>query len=103
MAKYDLTNSLETSFTFAINDKEFTFRKPTVREMRAVAKLFSGIDSEKDPEKQVELSDQAMTELYKFIEPIGHGENVKDLLEDQPIDVQAAFNEMIKKELTTTS
>lgn len=101
MAKYDLTNSLETSFTFAIGDKEFTFRKPTVREMRAIAKTFSGIDTEEDPEKQAEMSTAAMSELYKFIEPIGHDAKVEDLLEDQTIDVQIAFNDMVKKELTT--
>jgi hypothetical protein len=41
MAKYDLTGSLETKFSFSISDKEFEFRKPTVREMREVAKKFA--------------------------------------------------------------
>lgn len=99
MAKYDLTNSLETSFTFAIGDKEFNFRKPTVREMRVVAKKFAGIDKEQDTEKQTEISDQAMAELYKFIDPIGHDTPVEELLADQPVGVQVAFNDMIKKEL----
>lgn len=99
MAQYDLTGSLETSFTFSINGKEFTFRKPTVREMRAVAKKFSSIEKEEDTDKQIEQSDAAMQELYNFIEPIGHNENVADLLNDQTVSVQNAFNEMIKKEL----
>lgn len=99
MAKYDLTNSLETEFTFAIGDKEFSFRKPTVREMRALAKQFSGITAEEDPEKQAASSDEAMSELYKFIVPIGHDAKIADLMDNQPVGVQVAFNEMIKKEL----
>lgn len=103
MAKYDLTSSLEATFTFAIGDKEFTFRKPTVREMREVSKTFAGIERETDAEKQIELSDQAMMELYKFVEPIGHDSNIAELLQDQPISVQTAFNEMIKKELSASN
>ena len=99
MVKYDLTGALEDSFTFGINDKEFKFRKPTVREMREISKKFAGIEQEKDPNKQLELSDTAMAELYKFVEPIGHTDKVEDLLQDQPVDVQTAFNDMIKKEL----
>ena len=99
MAKYDLTGSLETEFTFAIGDKEFKFRKPTVREMRAVSAKFAGIEKEENLEKQSEMSDEAMAELYKFVEPIGHDTVLKDLMDDQPLGVQIAFNEMIKKEL----
>lgn len=103
MAKYDLTGSLEKDFTFSINDKEFNFRKPTVREMREVAKDFSGIENEKDPEKQIEMSDKAMERLYSFITPVGHSESIAEVIADQPVGVQNAFNEMIKKELGATS
>lgn len=99
MAKYNLTSSLETSFTFTIGDKEFTFRKPTVREMRAIAKKFSGIESEQDADKQAELSDEAMRDLYNFVTPVNHEANIGDLLDEQPVDVQIAFNDMIKAEL----
>jgi hypothetical protein len=99
MAKYDLTSALETSFTFTIGDKEFSFRKPTVREMRTVSKRFAGIDKEKDVDKQIQMSDEAMAEIYKFCEPVNHDTKIEDVLPDQPIDVQVAFNEMIKKEL----
>lgn len=99
MAKYDLTGSLEDEFTFTIGEKEFKFRKPTVREMRAVSKKFAGIDTETDREKQEKLSDEAMSELYKFVEPVGHDTDIKELLEDQTMNVQVAFNEMIKTEL----
>lgn len=101
MAKYDLTGSLESKFTFTIGDKEFEFRKPTVREMREVAKKFAGLEAETDPDKQTQMSDEAMGELYKFVSPVGHDAVLKDLLDDQPVDVQAAFNDMIKKELGT--
>ena len=103
MAKYDLTGGLETNFTFSINDKEFEFRKPTVREMRAIAAKFSGIETETDPEKQIELSDAAMAELYTFVVPVGHEEKLVDLLDDQTVSVQNAFNDMIKKELGYSS
>lgn len=103
MAKYDLTSALETSFTFTIGDKEFSFRKPTVREMRYVSKRFAGIEKETDPDKQIELSDAAMAEIYKFCDPVGHETKIEDVLPDQPVDVQAAFNNMIKKELGATS
>ena len=99
MAKYDLTSSLETSFTFTIGDKEFTFRKPTVREMRAIAKKFSGIELEQDADKQAELSDEAMRDLYNFVTPVNHEAHIGDLLDEQPVNVQIAFNDMIKAEL----
>lgn len=101
MAKYDLTGSLEEKFTFTIGDKEFEFRKPTVREMREVAKKFSGIDQETDLELQTQKSDEAMAELYNFVVPVGHDSNIKDVLDGQQVGVQVAFNEMIKKELGT--
>lgn len=99
MAKYDLTDSLETSFTFSINGQEFSFRKPTVREMRVLAKGFSGINEEQDPEKQAELSEQAMASIYEFITPVGHDANIADVMNDQTVGVQVAFNQMIQKEL----
>lgn len=101
MAKYDLTGSLETKFSFTIGDKEFEFNKPTVREMREVSKKFSGIEKETDLEVQTQKSDEAMAELYKFVVPVGHDANIKDILDDQTMSVQVAFNEMIKKELGT--
>ena len=64
-----------------------------------MAKNFSGISTEENPEKQVELSDVAMSELYKFVVPVGHDSNISALMEEQPVGVQIAFNEMIKKEL----
>jgi len=103
MAKYDLTGALEVEFTFAISEKEFTFRKPTVREMREIANKFAIVDKEEDLEKQQKLNDAAMAELYKFITPINHQEDLKTLLDDQPVDVQNAFNEMIKTELAPGS
>lgn len=99
MAKYDLTGSLETKFSFNIGDKEFEFNKPTVREMREVSKKFSGIEQETDVETQTQKSDEAMAELYKFVVPVGHDTPIKDVLDDQQVGVQVAFNEMIKKEL----
>ena len=99
MAKYDLTGSLEDKFTFTIGSKEFEFRKPTVREMREVSKKFSGIEAETDVEVQTQKSDEAMSELYKFVIPVGHDESIKDVLDSQQVGVQVAFNEMIKKEL----
>jgi hypothetical protein len=99
MAKYDLTGSLDANFSFTIGDKEYIFSKPTVREMREISKKFAGIEKEENVEKQAELSDQAMDELYKFVAPVDHTSPIKDVLEDQPVDVQVAFNEMIKTEL----
>lgn len=99
MAKYDLTGSLEKDFTFSIDDKEFLFRKPTVREMREVAKQFSTIEKEEDPEKQLAMSDEAMAVLYSYITSEGHSENIADVIADQPVGLQNAFNDMIKKEL----
>lgn len=101
MAKYDLTGSLETKFTFAIGELEFEFNKPTVREMREVAKKFATIEKEEDVEKQTQMSDEAMAELYRFVTPIGHDADIKTVLDNQTVDVQVAFNEMIKTELGT--
>ena len=103
MAKYDLTGALEASFTFNIGDKEFSFRKPTVREMRAVAKTFASVDQSSDPEEQAVASENAMRELYKFISNVNHDSSIEDLMNDQPVGVQIAFNEMIKKELGAQS
>lgn len=99
MAKYDLTNSLETNFTFSIQGKEFDFRKPTVREMRAISEKFSGVSQEEDPEIQLKKSDEAMEEIYKFIHSVNHDSFIGDVMNDQPVGVQIAFNEMIRKEL----
>jgi hypothetical protein len=42
-----------------------------------------------------------MGELYKFCTPVGdHKADLKALMEEQPMGVQLAFNDMIKKELT---
>lgn len=102
MAKYDLTGSLEKDFTFAIEGKEFRFRKPTVREMREIAKKFSAIEAEQDQDRQLEMSDSAMSALYQNISPVGHDSYIADVLNDQPVDVQVAFNNMIQQELTAS-
>lgn len=99
MAKYDLTGSLEPTFTFGIGGDEFEFRKPTVREMRGLTKEFSKVDTSEDPDEQIKASDEAMGKLYEFIKPVGHDKNLKDVMESQTLDVQLAFNDMIKKEL----
>ena len=96
MAKYDFTSSLERDFTFSINGEEFTFRKPTVREMRELAKNFSQVEKEEDPDLQAELSDKAMQLLYGFITP----GNIAEVLDEQPIAVQHAFIETVKAELS---
>lgn len=99
MAKYDLTGSLEKDFTFSINGEGFTFRKPTVREMRNLAKGFSAIDKETDTDKQQELSDEAMQALFQYITSDDGGRSIAEVLDEQTIDVQIAFNEMILAEL----
>lgn len=99
MAKYDLTGSLEKDFTFSINGAEYTFRKPTVREARAIGKQFSGIQKETDEERQVELSDNALKTLYEYITPTGEARPIAEVIEEQTVDVQIAFMEMIQAEL----
>ncbi len=103
MAKYDLTEALETSFTFLIGDKEFTLRKPTVREMREVAKVFSSVDTDAEPEEQNRASEEAMKKLYSFVTPLDHDSYIGDVMDDQPVGVQIKFNEMIKTELGAQS
>ncbi len=103
MAKYDLSGGLETSFTFTIEDKEYKFRKPTVREMRGIAKQFSGIEKEKDQDKQLAAGDKAMATLYEYVEPVDHDTPIAEFILDQPLGVQSAFNDMIKKELGASS
>lgn len=103
MAKYDLTGGLETKFTFLVDGKEFEFRKPTVREMRSMLNKFTAVENEKDTEKQLALSDEAMAAMYAFITPVKHEANIGELMQDQPVGAQNAFNEMIKKELGATS
>jgi hypothetical protein len=99
MAKYDLTGSLERDFSFTIDNAEFVMRKPTVREMRELAKVFSAIDKEDDSDKQSDLSEQAMQSVYTFIEPVKHDRRIADVLDEQPVGVYHAFNEMIVAEL----
>lgn len=102
MAKYDLTGSLETEFTFNIGDQEFIFHKPTVRQMRELSKGFSAIANESDPEKQADLSQDAMNGLYQYITNTTSDRHIADVLDEQPMDVQLGFNEMIQKELGAT-
>lgn len=99
MAKYDLTGSLEKEFTFSIDGREFIFSKPTVREMRAIASKFSAIQAEEDPERQVQMSDEAMEGLYQKISGVGHSYAIRETIDSQPVDVQVAFNKMIQDEL----
>lgn len=99
MAKYDLTGSLEREFTFSINGEEFVFHKPTVREMRGLSTKFAAINKETDSDKQAELSETAMHELYKYITNNTSERAIADVLDEQPVDVQILFNEMIQKEL----
>lgn len=99
MAKYDLTGSLEKDFTFKIGDAEFLFRKPTVREMRVIAKQFSAINETDDSEEQLERSDEAMKALYEYITPTNGDRHIAEVLDEQTVDVQVGFNDMIQKEL----
>lgn len=103
MAKYDLTGGLETKFTFLIDGNEYEFRKPTVRELREMLKKFSAVEKEKDQDKQLKLSDDAMDLMYSFITPLNHERSVAEAMQDAPVGAQVAFNEMIKKELGATS
>lgn len=99
MAKYNLTNSLERTFSFSIDDKEFLFTKPTVRQMREISRKYADISSEENPDVQDEKTQAAMRSLYAHISPVGHDSNIEDVMNDQTLDVQFAFNEMIQKEL----
>lgn len=100
MAKYDLTGNLEKEFTFNIGSDEYRFRKPTVREMRGLAKSFAGIEKSDDPDEQAELSNQAMMALYEYITPVNpDGRAIAEVLDEQPMETQLRFNEMIQKEL----
>lgn len=99
MAKYDLTGSLETSFNFNIGTLEYSFRKPTVREMRNISKAFQGVDDSADPEVQMEQSEKGLNELYALVTPVGHNSPIREVLDNSTVDVQMAFNEMVQKEL----
>jgi hypothetical protein len=101
MAKYDLTGSLEKDFTFSINGQEYTFRKPTVREARAIGRQFAGVQKETDEDKQMDLSDEAMKTLYQYITAAEGSRPIAEVIEDQTVDVQIAFMEMIQAELGT--
>lgn len=101
MTKYNLTGSLETSFTFSIGEYEFNFRKPTVREMREIGKVFAEVEKEQDAVKSVDLGDKAMDTVYSLATPVNHDRALRELLDDQPVGVQTAFNEMLKKEIGT--
>lgn len=104
MAKYDLTGSLEREFTFNIGSEEFVFHKPTVRQMRTLSTKFAAINKEDDAERQAELSEEAMAEMYTFINNTrADGPHIADVLEDEPVSVQVKFNEMIQKELGASS
>jgi hypothetical protein len=99
MAKYDLTGSLEKDFTFSINGSEYTFRKPTVREMRELVKKFTVIEKEEDEERQAALSEEAMEALYAYCQPVNNARPLAEVLDEQPVGVQQAFNDMIQAEL----
>lgn len=99
MAKYNLTSAIEKTFDFDIDEYQFRFKKPTVREMKVVAKAFSGIDENASPDEQAAKSEEAMRELYQFISPVGHDKYIGDVMEDQPMQVQLGFNEMVQTEL----
>lgn len=99
MADYDLTGKLKKDFTFSINEAEFVFRKPTVREMRTLSKMFAAVGKETDTDEQINRSDEAMEALYAYIKPVNHERPIAEVLDEQPVDVQVGFNEMIQEQL----
>jgi hypothetical protein len=101
MADYDLTGKLKKEFTFSIDGQEYVFHKPTVRDMRSLAKKFNAINKELDPDAQVDLTDEALTELFKYIDSIGESRPIAEVMDEQTVDVQNLFNDMILKELGT--
>lgn len=102
MSDYDLTGSLKKDFTFSINGAEFVFRKPTVREMRALAKRFAAINKATDDDEKTARSEEAMDELYMYIENRSGDAYIGAVMDEQTVDVQAAFMDMIQKELVKT-
>lgn len=99
MADYDLTGSLKKDFTFSIEGEEFTFRKPTVREMRTLVKRFSAVDKQTDTDDKARRSQEAMDELYTYIDSES-GAFIGEVMDNQTVDVQAAFMDMVLEQLT---
>lgn len=99
MAKHDLTGALESTFTFSINGLEFSFRKPTTREAREIGKKFRAVQELDNDEARERAEEEATNEMYKFITPVGHENNIGDVLLDAPVDVSRRFGEMVTKEL----
>lgn len=95
---YNLTDNVNESFQFSINNINYTMRYPIVEEMdtlRDIAKT----NEEKD--KKGELVDRKNEEdyMYSFISPVEKDSpSIQDILKTQNIKVLQNFNTMFKTE-----
>lgn len=103
MAQYNLTDNLKDSFTFQIGDLEYSFRYPTTAEMRELSnmnneltKLVEDKASDKKIEEQTKATEAKMNEL---VVPVGHDNQISEVLENQPINVVRNFRQMMAKEI----
>lgn len=103
MAQYNLTDNVQDSFTFNLGALEYSFRYPTTKEMRELSQLNADLQKlvddkadDKEIKKQSELSEAKMNAL---VTPVGHDNQISEVLEDQPINVVRNFRQMMAKEI----
>jgi hypothetical protein len=116
MAQYNLTDNTQDSFTFKIGELEYSFRYPTTIELREIGVLNDELQklveeqeadskaeekSGKDYEALVKAkSAESEAKMDALVTPIGHDNNIGDVLETQPINVIRNFRSMMKTEIS---
>jgi hypothetical protein len=105
MSNYNLTDNVEDKFEFELRGKKYAMTYPITEEIEKLQETNNKlIEAQKEKEVNKELvamlGDELEGFIYGFIEPVGHEENIKDVLSKENIRVLRNFNTMIRTELS---
>lgn len=110
---YNLNDNISDGFNFTINGKEFFFRYPLMsdfdplkpldkkrKELELALELAQSNEAKEEISAQIdEVAEKQADVMHSFVSPVGHKENIKDILKASNIRVVEAYNKMIEKEL----
>ena len=105
MAQYNLTDNVKDSFTFTLGDLEYSFRYPTTAELREIGELNQQLQKlseaeEPDQDAIKAKSEESEAKMNTLVTPVGHDNQISEVLETQPINVVRNFRNMMAKEIS---
>jgi len=105
MANYILsTDNTAKSFTFKIGELDYEFRYPTTKELREIGALNKElqklVDENADEETIKVKSKESEEKMNSLITPVGHDNQIGEVLETVGINVVRDFRKMMAKEIS---